>query len=697
MLPDIPRLSSYTKSVQGALASAIATAPRPAGPARSDPPQPHGVAGISSTALNDSISPLADVSLRMVELGLPPVPQSLINSSPTADTGAAPPSLSPVTLRAPQADDLVKYLFKLAGEIAHRDRTIEAVKNRLIQTDAAASASREKLAAELDEARAEAESLRRQAEAAASQRQSDRREVDSLRFRLKELQAQQESAAQRDLRSLARFKQKYSQPYMQTAAADGSDAVMLEIIRAYELKIDTLQKQIDSQQPSGPASTTQSAQLQQQQQQKPSLQSSNSNELEAQLANTIKSLEDAKRQNEALKLELTNTSKNGWIHDAAREQMMSQMSTRDLIRRDKKLWRTKLAYIDTLSREQACELLKDICIKLSIRQITQIPLCVERIRVVMRLVGQMEAFIREVDTIVTAHTAGTSDARAPDAPHKLSHLVGVIRSWAENAADAADLKAFSNRVHNELQIQRREGVSPLLCLERLRLLVRASAQSKPQTAEQQAQSTDFFVQFCQLYKVETHKEALTAMNNMFILQQEVESGLDRLRQALGADVKVQPIRLLVNAAEVLEKMHAEAHKSREYALGDGLVTPSDGGASRARTHSNLAQQHKRADRAYGAGVEEQLGEYERGKGEPAADARAADRWSGLARAGVTQADAVPTLASAGVSRLSGVGRPTGRVGAVVGGLSMLLGKTVLEDDDNVLADTSIDRSVSHSE
>ncbi|KAI8922812.1 DNA polymerase family B-domain-containing protein [Entophlyctis helioformis] len=566
------------------------------------------------TSLASDWKILQDVSSHLVSFGIPALPEPLL----VASSGS---THIPGTLSETQAKELRNLVFTITSQITKKERLVDDIKRKLEHAEASLAQARSaqsatmsatneldklrasqssanqqvsSLTAEVAAAKQECEMLRTQLSNAAKQSSEDGTEIERLRFQIQEMMHQQDQTRRRDLQTLADMKQKYGRFHQASiSSVDPLDNFLVEVIRAYEAKLDDARKQAAAS-ASASASERNSATLRSSQAQRHQQDGSmnangaESGELEKQLTAALDALDASQHEVEVLKLKLLNTS--GKVDRDAHRTSKGRISTRELIQRDKRVWKNKLTYIDVIPEEQARELLKDMCLKLSVQKVEQLPFCMDRIRLVLKLIVQLENFVRSVDSIVRAHTIdeeglpGNEDRDGgygnQTAPRKLTFTLEVIRQWAELASDAGDLKA------SHLDACRPRLGSDAHCIEEIRSMVAGvggglrrhpAYPNMPVDIAQQAAS-----HFCQLYSLSMQSPTamISQMNTLFVFQKEVEDGLDRLRSALNVEGSLRPGSVLARAAKIIEEsadwrrsVEQVVETSRSVQL-DGLDTPA---------------------------------------------------------------------------------------------------------------------------
>lgn len=85
------------------------------------------------------------------------------------------------------------------------------------------------------------------------------------------------------------------------------------------------------------------------------------------------------------------------------------------------------------------------CARLSIDNLENFEESLDKIEKVIRLLPQMEIFIREVDQLVSNFQnkfidTNTNDQKSVSSSSKLNQLLLVIRNWSKSIEEYADLK-----------------------------------------------------------------------------------------------------------------------------------------------------------------------------------------------------------------------------------------------------------------
>ncbi|KAJ3311714.1 hypothetical protein HDV04_003859 [Boothiomyces sp. JEL0838] len=311
------------------------------------------------------------------------------------------------------------------------------------------------------------------------------------------------------------------------------DPALVNIVSAYEQKIEDLQKS-----PTKdffkdiPEQSLDEEKIKQDEIQK----------LKQTIESTRHELNEVYKERDLLKLQLLNKKpQNGDVD-------VSALGTRERIIRDKKKWKEKAGKFENLDSQEARATLLEICAKLGITDYENLSACIDRIIIVVKLVPQMEKFIRQVNATVRAYTIKDNQSQNTESM-KLEQTVEVIRNWAEMASNSKEANRFITRVHDILGIPISHG-SYELCLTSMATSI--LQRSKSPEGIQPDFSQQALLRFIDLFEIKNTNQILTKMNELYIFWTEVNAALLKLQQVLKVD-KVQPGRLIVIASEMLEK------------------------------------------------------------------------------------------------------------------------------------------------
>ncbi|KAH6570971.1 hypothetical protein BASA60_007400 [Batrachochytrium salamandrivorans] len=529
----------------------------------------------TTTPLPSELVSLTDISTYLVSHGLPSLPRSL----ETATSG----SISiPGLLTNAQSTDLRNFIIAISNKISAPQKSESKVDHSLNEQISI-------LMSKVNTQNDKNAQLSTRLDEMSKQAACDSKEIDALQFYIQEMKSREEAIQQRDIVTLESLKKKFGRHYMQSATSGGTssgiDGFLLEVIRAYESKLELVEKGGDhnptaifksilprpihhapgtssyltlgtrpsSEQAQSSTNKTDNAQIE---------------VLKLQLENATKALYVSNNEVESLKMQLLNAGKSSWTEDAS----ACPMSTRKMIRRDKSLQSVRFNHIKQLSPNHAHNLLNDVCIRLSIREVEQLPAGIERIYLVLQLVGQMKAFIREVDAIVRLHAANPEKS---DEPKKLSSLLAIIRYWGENTMCANDLTKFSQEIHKILNIQQRHG-SDLHCLEEIRQLSLSGGRfSKRQSKTLGDDESDPAIHFRNLFNVPPDTDLISKINEVFVFCSEIRSRIEQLREVLHLDKHIQSVIVLSRSVDAIRDLLQQSTYAPDsfISIGNSKLSP----------------------------------------------------------------------------------------------------------------------------
>ncbi|KAJ3237647.1 hypothetical protein HDU81_009197, partial [Chytriomyces hyalinus] len=191
-------------------------------------------------------------------------------------------------------------------------------------------------------------------------------------------------------------------------------------------------------------------------------------DLEQRLSKTQRDLLQATQQSELLKLQLLETKRPGWV-EQSRSDITSGLSTRELIRRDKKSWKMKLYQIDAMNLEECRTLLKNVCIHLAIPDVPSLLPGLAAIDSTLRLLPQLQSFVSAIANLVNTHytrlfeiDASPQHSAAQSQPFdrrvaKLDEMIRVVELWARGSDDIESLRDFRREIHRMLGVREGSG------------------------------------------------------------------------------------------------------------------------------------------------------------------------------------------------------------------------------------------------
>ncbi|KAJ3412037.1 hypothetical protein HDV05_001367 [Chytridiales sp. JEL 0842] len=306
-------------------------------------------------------------------------------------------------------------------------------------------------------------------------------------------------------------------------------------------------------------------------------------DLESKLVESEKKLQEATEHVDLLKLQMLQTKIPSWVEQAKTESGAA-LSTRELIRRDKKAWRFKLYQVDAMSLEDCRNLIKSICIRLSIPDVASLMPGLDAIDTTLRLIPQLQGFVTAIDTLVyNYHGRFSADSDVEydrtnakrDVPmSKLEDLIEVVGMWARAVVDVGQLKEFWYRIHHVLDVDEKGKNSVGECVEIVRKLqetvIRQNLEGVQQQRrdsvggqEEESKSLESRIvrHFMDLFEVPNLQQVLPAINELYVTSAERNAGIARLRSSLRKSGSLKdrldsPGRVMMKAAEVIDTVSA---------------------------------------------------------------------------------------------------------------------------------------------
>ncbi|KAJ3019411.1 hypothetical protein HKX48_002110 [Thoreauomyces humboldtii] len=280
------------------------------------------------------------------------------------------------------------------------------------------------------------------------------------------------------------------------------------------------------------------------------------NSLETRLSATLSALQTSQKDSELLKLELLASKKSDWKSGPAdRGRQPNGLQTRDLIRMDKQAYKLRLYRIDELQPADARELLKDVCVRFDCADVANLPGTLERVEVVMRLVPQMEAFIKDIAAVIASareRISGPEPESQLEPLQRLPELVSAIKEWGGRINDVEILRDFSAKVHNVLKVRETPGSSDVL-QEIIRLQTTGEVKGWSNTQAAQADATRRALDhFRDLFQVRPSVDVVPKMDELYVQFAELQSGLARLKKVLDLDTSMSPAQVLMHAADAAQ-------------------------------------------------------------------------------------------------------------------------------------------------
>jgi uncharacterized protein YecA (UPF0149 family) len=313
----------------------------------------------------------------------------------------------PGTLSDTQGLSLISTLSVLINEFENRGSTIQQLVQQNPQKSVHGAGETPKALSKL-----ETESVIQELQ---SKIQHNEYVIDKLKFEASAAQQRQESQRIRNDRILEAIKQEYD------IASPTTENVLSRIIAIYEEKLQNAHSaKVGS--PVNPFEDLSEMSS-------PNAANANEIKLQVKLEQLNTELDQIKKERDMLQLRLINESKT--IHRDPNDT--KGLSTRELIQRDKKQWKIMNGDLIGMTEQEMKLLIQDICTRLGITDYQNVGSCIEKIEFAVKLIPQMEQFIREVNAIIFAYNLNISQSTGTQKTLKLSKSLEVVREWAESS------------------------------------------------------------------------------------------------------------------------------------------------------------------------------------------------------------------------------------------------------------------------
>ncbi|KAJ3368817.1 hypothetical protein GGF31_006104 [Allomyces arbusculus] len=547
---------------------------------------------------------LRELSEFMQSTGLPPLPPNVVDAKlpegvQVSLDHAIPHVMNEFNRRGDLIRELVQRLSKEEEEEIARRRVRDAIKAAggsgvdATQIDRILAAQKGGAKNHVEDLRIKYEQVRAQAERDAAEAQALRDELNSVTTKST---AQQRRAEQSFQAVAAQFRK---------PGHGALDQVTTEVVDVYERKVDGLQQEIknlrdqvrkmtraEGHSPTPPmldevpAPPDQFLRLKHTLEQQIGL-------LQKKIDEQQKVIHRVEEERDLLKLQLVNFEKIKTIagpQRAERDQPNPPApptggSTRDRIRRDKLHFQLKLYEIDAMSAEQCRDVLKDVCIRLHVKDVHTVVDALEEVAKVVHMVPKMQQYIRQVDELVwrrplvdladknAKRTPGAAKLKLadPQGIHAVRDTFRVLQFWAQELEALDHARTYRTRLFQLLGVDpdRLPGENPdedaeLMAVEEIKRLLAFEKNTHRRETRQLAAATGegtspeatyarVVSHFCNLFEVSTLADAFPKLNELFVFTTEVENGLRRLRDVLGVaeGVPVTPAAVLNRAADEL--------------------------------------------------------------------------------------------------------------------------------------------------
>ncbi|KAI9207494.1 uncharacterized protein BJ171DRAFT_565815 [Polychytrium aggregatum] len=439
------------------------------------------------------------------------------------------------------------------------------------------------LEAEPDELRRQNSKLRAANAKLEAELESRERELDQARLNLHEFVEKTERTQRRNEQTF----QTIVKQFTRSPHHSGLDRVTLEVIDVYERKVADLSKEIDrlkykrpshlspeesddsedrvpiaSKSKPGPSKVSKLVDLEdelgQHKRHKQSqlrgqtsksahdLLAAQVDSLQTQLATMTLAYNQSQEELELLKLKQLESKMPSWQRQAVSSQGKSsgadlRKMTRELIMKDKQSYRLKLFKIDSMTLQECRELLKQICVKLEVSDADELMPGIDKIEATIRLLPQMQQFVREIDSIVWSPEKRLGllypqqgRPRAPDAAddgteysahrsrlHKLSETLVMIQAWAAGTIELEDKRRFYKQVHDRLKVPLEDGSSQE-CLRVIDQFFESTLRTA-MNAEVSEHAARMVNHFRDLFEVASGELVFSKMNEVYIFYNEAKT------------------------------------------------------------------------------------------------------------------------------------------------------------------------------
>ncbi|KAJ3131139.1 hypothetical protein HK100_006743, partial [Physocladia obscura] len=277
-----------------------------------------------------------------------------------------------------------------------------------------------------------------------------------------------------------------------------------------------------------------------------------------QLDKSQKDLSASKQQAELLKLQLLESKRPGWV-EQARNDISSGLTTRELIRRDKKSWKMKLYQIDAMNLDECREILKKVCIHLAISDVPSLLPGLVAIDTTLRLLPQLQTFVSELDKLIQTQNSNfielhpnengvrtkTSEKKLTGRAAKLDEIVEIVSMWSRVSQESRSFQEFKREIHRHLGV--REGPGSLAgCIEiinRLKERRNMNVDIADRVRTPKNEQTEYFLMAIhemlgikqEFGSLNTVQEVVAGLNKSADRLSQLESFIDSLQKILQVD------------------------------------------------------------------------------------------------------------------------------------------------------------------
>eukprot|EP00941_MAST-03F_sp_MAST-3F-sp1_P000472 g472.t1 len=277
---------------------------------------------------------------------------------------------------------------------------------------------------------------------------------------------------------------------------------------------------------------------------------------------------------------------NEQISMEASDEFRKHAGTLALIRRDKEAKRLQLHRLHDLPGDEARDILRDICRKLQLSDVSLILPAIERMECVIMAVPRMEAFVREVCTVCNSSNTLLTE-------EMLDTIVPQIKRWRERLQERDDSITLRKNIM-ELLVRRQEkksntdkilsnddvqeAIRDLINLEQRvlhRIEVYESAEGEL-TAKPNLLINKIVVHFKRLFDVNQLEGVLPKMNEIYLLSKEMTMFIRQIASLLKTELTpekcLQEVQNLINERNQINFSKSKIDKSSKNSNSNYVVS-----------------------------------------------------------------------------------------------------------------------------
>jgi len=477
---------------------------------------------------------LTTLSNNLVSQGFPPLPVTLLTGS-TFSTTQITALEEMVTQLLEKHTSQANTLAKLQSAYALIQESLGAEQRRVVELeeshrssvshDSELLASLERslrksteaereLSMEVDGIRGELQRVKRQCETYRVSVMDQDSKIRDLEF---ELEAQKLKAEKKEERAEQIFEEMTGKAAKKNG---GVDRIVLSVIQSYEKKLLEL---------TGKGSIVNTRQERSRQTSEDEITEFLSQKLEVELESTRALLQETQTQLELLKLSHIDHQ----IQQIRDDDDRTQLTTRQLIQRDKKSHNVAKTVRKTYSDQQLVDLVKHVCQVLNVEGIEDLRRGLDDVGRTIRLIPQLQSFISRIDELLY----GVSNAESSDDPGKsLTQVLRDIERLVVRDRENNAVVPFLRRVQESC------GVEDLdKCLKVIRSGMNSGIASEMMSL------------FQRMFDIPDKARVSNGIKDLYLYKTQVDSGLRGIERSFGIGPgECSVSRLLASAARVVE-------------------------------------------------------------------------------------------------------------------------------------------------